>query len=105
MKATSVEIRNQWKDLRSALGNLICAIDGKTKQLVDMEQSYQKGYDRGYEDGTKQNPRITNANKFVEVFGFMPGYEELDGGGSYYPSLDDNFWSAEYEAPNDDVPW
>lgn len=47
------EIRDEWKGIRSALGNLICYIDGKTEQLPDLERSWQKGYDCGYKDGYK----------------------------------------------------
>ena len=50
------EIRTEWKGLRSALGNLICYIDGKTAQiesLKDLEHSWQKGYDVGHQDGFK----------------------------------------------------
>lgn len=50
------EIRSEWKGIRSALGNLICYIDGKTAQiesLKDLEHSWQKGYDCGHNDGFK----------------------------------------------------
>lgn len=45
--------------------------------------------------------RVTNSNaqKFVEVFGFAPGYEILDDGREVYPSLNDEFWNAEYKEP------
>ena len=41
----------------------------------------------------------SNAQKFVEVFGFAPGYEILDDGREVYPSLNDEFWNAEYKKP------
>lgn len=41
----------------------------------------------------------SNAQKFVEVFGFAPGYEILDDGREVYPSLNDEFWNAEYKEP------
>ena len=41
----------------------------------------------------------SNAQKFVEVFGFAPGYEVLDDGREVYPSLNDEFWNAEYKNP------
>lgn len=41
----------------------------------------------------------SNAQKFVEVFGFAPGYELLDDGREVYPSLNDEFWNAEYKTP------
>ena len=40
----------------------------------------------------------TNGSKFVEVFGFMPGYEILGDGRSYYPSLE-KFFESEYKPP------
>lgn len=48
--------------------------------------------------------RVThsNAQKFVEVFGFAPGYEILDDGREVYPSLNDEFWNAEYKEPKED---
>jgi transcriptional regulator with XRE-family HTH domain len=42
-------------------------------------------------------PKQTNFQKFVEVFGFAPGYEILDDGREVYPSLNDEFWNAEYK--------
>lgn len=165
------EIRTEWKTIRSALGNLICYIDGKTEQLQDMSEAYHKGYNDGiekgsldvkdrvscaYQDGyaegledawetacrivqmdvhkrakvffsdaeavTHDEPfkhysawdaiqklkeyddimhrvKHSNAQKFVEVFGFAPGYEILDDGREVYPSLNDEFWNAEYKEP------
>jgi hypothetical protein len=95
------EIRTEWKELRSALGNLICHIDSKTAQLNDMESAYKKGFEKGVEYGRKASK--SNANKFVEVFGFMPGYEILDDGRSYYPSLETDFWEAEYKPPKEET--
>lgn len=50
---TIEEIRAEWKTLRSALGNLICYIDGKTEQLQDLQHSWQEGYECGHKDGIK----------------------------------------------------
>ena len=50
------EILSKWKTIRSALGNLICDIDGKTQRLEklkDLEHSWQLGYDCGHQDGIK----------------------------------------------------
>lgn len=168
---TIEEIRTEWETIRSALGNLICYIDGKVAQLQDMSEAYRKGYNDGiekgsldvkdrvscaYQDGyaegledawetacrivqmdvhkraevffldakatTHDEPfkhysvwdavqklkeydaimhQVThsNAQKFVEVFGFAPGYEILDDGREVYPSLNDEFWNAEYKEP------
>ena len=164
---TIEEIRSEWKAIRSALGNLICYIDGKTAQLQDMSEAYHKGYNdgsldvkdrvscayqtgyaEGLEDAWETACRIvqmdvhkraevffsdaeavthdepfkhysaeeamqklkeydaiirqvthSNAQKFVEVFGFAPGYEILDDGREVYPSLNDEFWNAEYKNP------
>lgn len=169
---TMEEIRTGWKAIRSALGNVICYIEGKTTQLGEAEQSWNKGYDCGYADGVKSgydaSPedykkgfedcweiarrivkmdvhelakvffpdavavthdepftkytvheaiqklkeydeiRVNNSNaqKFVEVFGFMPGYEITEDGKLYFPSLQDVFWNAEYVPPEetDEVP-
>ena len=164
---TIEEIRNEWKAIRSALGNLICYIDGKTEQLQDMSEAYRKGYNdgvdkgsldvkdrvscayqQGYKDGLnlgwektwairnnytvgemedlfaieyeaiadldpeyavqklKEYDSIheianSNIHKFVEVFGFAPGYEILSDNRRVYPSLDDEFWNAEYEEPEE----
>ena len=168
---TIEEIGTEWKTVRSALGNLICYIEGKTTQLQDMSEAYRKGYNDGiekcsldvkdrvscaYQDGyaegledawetacrivqmdvhkraevffsdteavTHDEPfkhysawdaiqklkeydaiirQVThsNAQKFVEVFGFAPGYEILDDGREGYPSLNDELWNAEYKEP------
>ena len=165
---TIEEIRTEWQGVRSAVGNLICYIDGKVAQLQDISEAYRKGYNDGiekgsldvkervscaYQDGYAKGledaweaairfafgmseieaekvlkvdyaptelRRITpqdaiqrlkeyddimrqvthsNAQKFVEVFGFAPGYEILDDGREVYPSLNDEFWNAEYKEP------
>lgn len=49
---TIEEIRTEWHGVRSALGNLICYIDGKTAQLQDMSEAYRKGYNDGIEKGS-----------------------------------------------------
>lgn len=84
---TMDEIRTEWKAIRSALGNIICYLDGKTAQLGDAEQAWQKGYDAGHRDGYKngwsdcvdcegkQPKEKTNGDKFLEVF---PGVDSLD---------------------------
>lgn len=168
---TIEEIRTEWHGVRSAVGTLVCYIDGKVAQLQDMGEAYRKGYNDGIEKGsldvkdrvssayqngyaegledawetacrivqmdvhkraevffsdseavTHDEPfkhysaeeamqklkeydaiihQVThsNAQKFVEVFGFAPGYEILDDGREVYPSLNDEFWNAEYKEP------
>lgn len=44
---TIEEIRGEWKGIRSALGNLICYVDGKTEQLKSFDEAYQKGVNDG----------------------------------------------------------
>lgn len=44
---TVEEIRGEWKGIRSALGNLICYVDGKTEQLKSLDEAYQKGVNDG----------------------------------------------------------
>jgi hypothetical protein len=171
---TIEEIRKEWHGVRSAVGTLVCYIDGKVAQLQDMSEAYRKGYNDGiekgsldvkdrvscaYQDGyakgleaawetacrivqmdvrkraevffldsvavTHDEPfkhysaeeamqklkeydaiihQVThsNAQKFVEVFGFAPGYEILDDGREVYPSLNDEWWNAEYKEPAED---
>ena len=153
---TIKEILTEWKDIRFAVGNLLCYVDGQMNKLKDMDTAYECGredayseaYQKGQEDAweiarriatmnvferakiffpyaeasTHDEPfktysineviqklkehddimhRVThsNANKFVEVFGFAPGYEILDDGKEYYPSLNDEWWNAEYREP------
>lgn len=60
------EIRTEWKGVRSALGNLICYMDGKVESLKSFDEAYQRGvndgsldvkervsiaFQRGYNDG------------------------------------------------------
>lgn len=44
----------------------------------------------------------SNADKFVETFGFMPAYEIMNDGRSYFPCFEDEFWNAEYKSPEDE---
>ena len=44
---TIEEIKDEWKGIRSALGNLICYIDGKMEQLKSLDEAYQKGVNDG----------------------------------------------------------
>ena len=41
------EIRTEWKGVRSALGNLICYMDGKVESLKSFDEAYQKGVNDG----------------------------------------------------------
>ena len=143
---TTEEIRAEWKNIRSSLGNLLCCIDGKLESLKTLEEAYQKGardssyaaHEKGLEDAWDMarhitafsedkvcdiwgvsnwfdvydmpanqalekwkeynDKQVTNGRKFVETFGFMPGYEILDDGRSYYPSLE-KFFESEYKPP------
>lgn len=171
---TIEEIRTEWAGVRSAVGTLICYIDGKVAQLQDMSEAYRKGYNDGiakaqadaeaeksevyqnaYQNGlddawsaAKRTFAVmcydeacdcfgiecangndtfferysaqaaiqrlkeydaairqvthSNAQKFVDVFGFAPAYEILDDGREVYPSLNDEFWNAEYKEPKDE---
>ena len=44
---TVEEIRSEWKGIRSALGNLICSMDGKAESLKSFDEAYQKGVNDG----------------------------------------------------------
>lgn len=48
-----------------------------------------------------QNPN--NAQKFVEVFGFMPGFSLTEDGEPVLPALDCKWWDAPYKEPENDV--
>ena len=48
------EIHTEWKGVRSALGNLICYIDGKTEQLKSLDEAYQKGVNDGSLDAKER---------------------------------------------------
>lgn len=41
------DIRVEWRAIRSAMGNLICYIDGKEQSLKDLDVAYQKGINDG----------------------------------------------------------
>ena len=41
------DIRVEWRAIRSAMGNLICYIDGKEQSLKDLDEAYQKGISDG----------------------------------------------------------
>lgn len=51
---TVEEIRNEWKAIRSALGNLICYVDGKTEQLKSLDEAYQNGVNDGSMDAKER---------------------------------------------------
>ena len=51
---TVEEIRDEWKGIRSALGNLICYVDGKTEQLKSLDEAYQKGVNDGSLDAKER---------------------------------------------------
>lgn len=111
---TMAEIRNEWKTIRSALGNLICYIDGKAEQFGNAEETWKKGYDAGYKDGYKsgwsdcvdcegQLPKEkTNAEKFLEVFPDVESISTLvsvlknDRGNGFMRS---KWWDEPYKEP------
>lgn len=84
---TMNELRTEWKGIRSALGNLICYVDGKVAQLGEAEQTWQKGYDCGHKDGYEQGwsdcvdcegkRKKTNREVFAEVFPEADGLSKL----------------------------
>ena len=51
---TSEEIRDEWKAIRSALGNLINYLDGKTESLKSLDEAYQKGINDGSLDAKER---------------------------------------------------
>lgn len=51
---TSEEIRDEWKTIRSALGNLICYMDGKAESLKSLDEAYQKGINDGSLDAKER---------------------------------------------------
>lgn len=51
---TVEEIRSEWKALRSALGNLICYMDGKVESLKSFDEAYQKGVNDGSMDAKER---------------------------------------------------
>ena len=51
---TVEEIRSEWEALRSALGNLVCSIDGKAEQLKSLDEAYQKGVNDGSMDAKER---------------------------------------------------
>jgi len=62
---TTEEIRNDWHDIRSKLGNLICAIDGKEASLKSLDEAYE----RGLTDGTKcTKNRCLECGEYKKVF-------------------------------------
>ncbi len=71
---TMEEIRREWQGVRSAIGTLVCYIDGKVGQVGEDGESWQKGYDSGYKDGMKAgiasvetDARIPAKAKWAEV--------------------------------------
>ena len=48
---TCEEIRNDWKEIRPKMGNLINAIDAKIDETRDYEAAQSRGFQDGYKDG------------------------------------------------------
>lgn len=48
---TCEEIRNDWKEIRPKMGNLINAMDAKIDETRDYEAAQSRGYQDGYKDG------------------------------------------------------
>ena len=52
------EIRTEWRGIRSALGNLICHVDGKIESLKSFDDAYQSGYNDGLLNAWENATRI-----------------------------------------------
>lgn len=84
---TAKEIRTEWKTIRSALGNLICYIEGKTEELYEIEQIKEKEYERGHEEGYRlgwsdceefMSKHVkTNADVFTKAFPGITSVSQL----------------------------
>lgn len=48
---TCEEIRNDWKEIRPKLGNLINAVDAKIDETGNYEAAQSRGFQDGYKDG------------------------------------------------------
>ena len=48
---TCAEIRNDWKEIRPKLGNLINAMDAKIDETGNYEATQSRGFQDGYKDG------------------------------------------------------
>lgn len=48
---TCEEIRNDWKEIRPKLGNLINAMDAKIDETGNYEAAHSRGFQDGYKDG------------------------------------------------------
>ena len=48
---TCEEIRNDWKEIRPKLGNLINAMDAKIDETGNYEAAQSRGFQDGYKDG------------------------------------------------------
>lgn len=79
------ELSQEWKEIRSGLGNLICHIDGqmaKLEKLGELEEAYAKGvleaqksfaeiaesnYQRGLQEGWELAGKIENEYRIGEI--------------------------------------
>lgn len=68
---TNDDIREEWRKLRPAIGDLICHMDGQIDRLGEIEQVWQKGYEAGYSIGVKEganDAQTIHSGDQVEAF-------------------------------------
>lgn len=84
---TCEEIRNDWKEIRPKLGNLINAMDAKIDETGEYEAAYERGWAQGYDDGLSAAwdvaRRIINHEEQWDIWNLKPGECTLEAVNKY----------------------
>ena len=87
MGKTCEEIRNDWKEIRSKIGNLINAMDAKIDEKGNYDASYELGWAQGYDDGLSSAwdvaRRIINHEEQWDIWNLKPGECTLEAVNKY----------------------
>ena len=91
MNKDMASIRDEWRELRSRIGNLVCAVDGKVESCEALDKKMQEKKDESYLKGTEDTRKAINMLYDARNIGLTPQKMEDLFGTYYIPSIFSRF--------------
>lgn len=79
-------IRDEWRELRSRIGNLVCAVDGKVESCEALDKKMQEKKDESYLKGAEDMREVLKILLSPDISYGMPMKEIADIFGTAYNS-------------------
>ena len=79
-------IRDEWRELRSRIGNLVCAVDGKVESCEALDKKMQEKKDESYLKGAEDMREVLRILLSPDISYGMPMKKIVDAFGTPYNS-------------------